>query len=83
MASFIDVTQVEPGVHRLLINVDYIVLAEPSYHADGGTNLIVKDGLTTSDCETGYKSYTVTYRVKENFQTIKRLILDATMGPGK
>ena len=77
MAKFIEVTQVAPGVGKMTINVDYIVKAEPSVHADGGTDMIVKDGMVSYDAETGYNSYTVSYRVKELYPMIKKLLKDA------
>lgn len=80
MSKFIEVHQVYPGIGRMVINVDYIITAEPSAHADGGTDLIVKDGRVSSDSETGYKSYTVSYRVQESYGTIRQQLLDFTQG---
>ena len=77
MAQFIEVTQVSPGVGKMTLNVNYIVKAEPSAHADGGTDIIVKDGLVSFDTETGYKSYTIKYRVKESYTRITKLLNDA------
>lgn len=75
MAQFIEVTQVSPGVGKMTLNVDYIVKAERSAHADGGTDIIVKDGRVSYDVETGYNSYTVSYRVKESYTVVKNLLL--------
>lgn len=75
MAQFIEVTQVSPGVGIMTLNIDYIVKAEPSAHADGGTDIIVKDGRVSYDVETGYNSYTVSYRVKESYTVVKNLLL--------
>ena len=80
MAQFIEVTQVSPGVGIMTLNIDYIVKAEPSAHADGGTDIIVKDGRVSYDVETGYNSYTVEFRVKESYQTIKKQLLDIIQG---
>ena len=74
MAQFIEVTQVYPGVGKMTLNVDYIVKAERSSHADGGTDIIVKDGLVSFDPETCYRSYTVTFRVKESYETVKKIL---------
>lgn len=75
MAQFIEVTQVSPGVGKMTLNVNYIVKAEPSAHADGGTDIIVKDGRVSYDAETGYNSYTVSYRVKESYTVVKNNLL--------
>ena len=42
MARFIEVTQVNPGVGKMTVNVDYIIKFEKSGHADGGTSILVK-----------------------------------------
>ena len=80
MAQFIEVTQVAPGSGNMTLNVDYIVKVERSGHADGGTDIIVKDGRVSYDLETGYNSYTVSYRVKESYETIKRQLQALSRG---
>lgn len=78
MAKFIELTQVEPGIGPMTINLENIILVSPSAHADGGCDVIVKDGKTSYDAEEGYRSYTLTYRVKENYQSIRM-----ALGPAK
>ena len=80
MASFIEVTQVHPGLGKMSVNVDYIVKFEKSSHAEGGTDLLVKNGLATFDAESGYQSFDILYRVKESYAAVKKLVSDATRG---
>lgn len=74
MAKFINLTQVEPGYGPMIVNLDRIVLVTPSTHADGGTDIVVENGKTSYDAEEGYRSYTVTYRIKQSFQAIKDVL---------
>lgn len=74
MAQFIELHQVDPGIRTMMINTDFIVLFQPSVHADGGTEIIVKDGMVSVDIESGYQSYTVGYRVSETYAQVKRLL---------
>lgn len=83
MSKFIEVHQVSPGIGRMVINIDYIIKVESSAHADGGTELIVKDGQVSYDSETGHQSYTVSFRVQESYQTIKNQLLDIIQGMKK
>lgn len=83
MAHFIEVTQVSPGSGKMTINVDYIVKAEPSAHADGGTDIIVKDGRVSYDSETGYTSYTVKFRVRESYVAVREQLMDFIQGMKK
>lgn len=80
MAAFIELIQVEPGVGLMSVNVEKIVLFRPSGNADGGTDVIVEDGNTSYDAEEGYRSYTVTYRVKENYQSVKATLMGLQRG---
>jgi len=80
MAQFIEVSQMAPGTGKMTINVEYIVKVERSSHATGGTDIIVKDGRVSYDSETGYKSYTVSYRVKESYETIKKQLPGIAQG---
>ena len=82
MACFIEVTQVYPGIGKMTVNVDYIIKFEKSGHADGGTSILVKEGMATHDPESGYQSFDVLFRVAESYATVKRLISDATSGRG-
>lgn len=75
MAKFIELTQAAPGVGPMMLNVDYIIKVEPSPHADGGSDIIVKDGRTSCDAESGCCSYTVSFRVKEEYRKIKGMLL--------
>jgi hypothetical protein len=80
MARFIEVTQVNPGVGKMTVNVDYIIKFEKSGHADGGTSILVKEGMATYDSESGYQSFDVLFRVSESYATVKRLVFDAIAG---
>ena len=80
MARFIELNQVDPGIGKMSVNLDYIVMVEPSSHADGGSTVIIKDGKATRDAENGHQAYTVSYRVSESYAQIKRLLLDAPQG---
>lgn len=80
MARFIELNQVEPGIGKMSVNLEYVVMVEPSGHADGGSTVIIKDGKATRDAENGYQAYTVSYRVSESYAQIKQLLLDAPQG---
>lgn len=80
MARFIELTQVYPGLGKMLINVDYIIKIDRSDHADGGTDIIVKDGMACHDSETGYTSYTVKFRVKESYVVVREQLMETMRG---
>ena len=80
MAGFIEVTQVHPGIGKMTVNTDYVIKFERSSHAEGGTDLLVKDGLAIYDSESGYQSFDILYRVKESYVTVKKLVSEAARG---
>lgn len=80
MAKFIELTQAEPGIGPMAVNLDNIVLVSPSAHADGGCDVIVRDGKASYDPEEGYRSYTLTYRVKESYQSLRTALVCAKRG---
>lgn len=74
MPTFIELTQMGPGIGPLTINLEKVVLFAPSANAGGGTDIIVENGKVTYDAEEGYRSYTVSFRVKESYQSVKAAV---------